>query len=393
MGTISNFESLESPLIKGSKINSFRCLILDINESNDQNFFKFKLLLNKEINEEFLVKKKLLLNTINMKEKDTEKVPLIKQEEEIKLIKDYSFEDYDLNQIKNQITNYYIMIDEVKGLFKKVNAEKKMFAEILKFRIKEKNIEKIDIKAYNIFYFINSVYIGFVALISQYKKKVFFSTYLTCLGKNKNNKQYEYQDLNGEIIKLDKKLEKNKIYFFNKLLYNPNNKKFSFIENLSFYEEINESLTTNSKVFQVNKESNMIIEGKVIDAKYSENKIIVKVLNSVNNNKIINIELNNNLMKSITFHGTTFFLNFQSKENNIYVPNKFSHLIQEEKTIIEIHFIDYQLRNKYDMIKINSQIFAINNNILIIELNKNQEKSYFKEKLIYMNKNKEIHIF
>ena len=172
MGIISTFENLEIPLIKGSKINCFRCLILDINESNDQNFFKFKLLLNKEINEEFLVKKKLLINTINMKEKDTEKVSLIKKEKEIKFIEDFSFEDYDLNQIKNQITNYYIMIDEIKGLFKKVNAQKKMFAEILKFRIKEKNTEKIDINSYKICDFINSVYIGFLPLIRQYKKKV-----------------------------------------------------------------------------------------------------------------------------------------------------------------------------------------------------------------------------
>ena len=450
MGNILTFDDLENSLIKCSRINSFNCLVFNINESNDQNFFKLTLILSNEINSEFLVKKILLINTIYMKEKDTEN----------------NYTKYDLNQIQNQIINYYITIDEVKSLFKKIKTERRMFVEILKFRIKDKKIDKINLKEYKPFYFIDSVYVGFIRLLNIYKKKILFSTYLICLGKNKNSNQYEYQDSRGDIIKLDKKLEKNKIYFFINLLYEPKKNKCSFIENQSFYEEINSSLTTNSNTFQINKENDLIIEGKVIDVKYNENMIIVKDLNPKNiddinpknienlhaknfedlipnkiedmyqkndgslnsikvvdlhskndensnskkaensstikeenlNSKkndinIIHIKLDSNLMKNITFNGTLYFINFQPKENNIYEAKKFSHIIQEEKTIIEIHFIDYQIKNKYDMIKIDSQIIAINSQILKIELKKNQEKIYYREKLIYMNKNKEIHIF
>ena len=488
MGNISTFDDLENSLIKCSRINSFNCLVFNIEESNDQNFFKLTLILNNEINSEFLVKKILLINTIYMKEKDIEKISLKKQE---KNIEDTGIK-YDLNQIQNQINNYYITIDGAKSLFEKVKTERRMFVEILKFRINDKKIDKIILKEYKPFYFIDSVYIGFIYLLHIYKKKILFSTYLICLGKNKNknSNQYEYQDSKGDIIKLDKKLEKNKIYFFINLLYEPKKNKCSFIENQSFYEEINLSLTTNSNTFQINKENNLIIEGKVIDLKYNENMIIVKDLNpknindinpknvedlkakkfedfcsnkiedtyhkndeSLNSNKIedmtgknaenlspkkfedlnsikfvdlhsknvensnskkaeksnaikdenlnskkidnniIHIKLDSNLMKNITFNGTLYFINFQPKENKIYEPKKFSHIIQEEKTIIEIRFIDYQMKNKYDMIKIDSQIIAINSQLLKIELKKNQEKIYYREKLIYMNKNKEIHIF
>ena len=511
MGNISTFDDLENSLIKCSRINSFSCLVLNINESNDQNFFELTVILSNEINSEFLVKKKLLINTIYMKEKDTEKISLKKQE---KVIEDCNIKNYDLNQIKNQINNFYITIDEVKSLFKKVKTEKRMFVEILKFRIKDKKIDEIDLKQYKLFYFIDSVYVGFIGLLRIYKKKILFSTYLFCLGKNKNSNQYEYQDSSGDIIKLDIKLEKNKKYFFINLLYEPKKKKSSFIEKQSFYEEINSSLTTNSKIFQINKENDLIIEGKIIDIKYNENIIIVKDLNHKNfkdsnskkvddinskkaenlnpkniedfnlnkiedlntknikdsnsknvddlnsknsenlnsnkiedlnsqnaenlsfkiledlnsikvedlnsknfensnskkvensnpkkdenlsskkiDNNIMYIKLNSNLMKNITFNGILYFINFQPRKNKIYIPKKFSHIIQEEKTIIEIHFIDYQMKNKYDMIKIDSQMIAINSQILKIELKKSHEKNYFREKLIYMNKNKEIHIF
>ena len=286
MGNISTFDDLENSLIKCSRINSFNCLVFDV-ESNAQKFFKLTLILSNEINSEFIVKKILLINTIYMKEKDTEN----------------NYTKYDLNQIQNQIINYYITIDEVKSLFKKIKTERRMFVEILKFRIKDKKIDKINLKEYNPFYFIDSVYVGFIRLLNIYKKKILFSTYLICLGKNKNSNQYEYQDSRGDIIKLDKKLEKNKIYFFINLLYEPKKNKCSFIENQSFYEEINSSLTTNSNTFQINKENDLIIEGKVIDVKYNENMIIVNDLNPKNiddiNPKNID-DINSKILKILT---------------------------------------------------------------------------------------------
>ena len=45
------------------------------------------------------------------------------------------------------------------------------------------------------------------------------------------------------------------------------------------------------------------------------------------------------------------------------------------------------------MIKINSQIFKILNKTLCIELNQVSSKNYFRQKLIYMKENKEIHSF
>ena len=45
MGNILTFDDLENSLIKCSRINSFNCLVFNINESNDQKFFKLTLIL------------------------------------------------------------------------------------------------------------------------------------------------------------------------------------------------------------------------------------------------------------------------------------------------------------------------------------------------------------
>ena len=162
---------------------------------------------------------------------------------------------------------------------------------------------------------------------------------------------------------------------------------------MSFYEEINSSLDKNSKLFQITKENNLIIEGRVVNAKFSENKIQVRVYSVKNKDKIIDIQLNNNLIKNITFNGTSYFINFQAIKDNEFSFGKFSHIIIDEKTIIEINFRDYKEINKYDMIKINSQKFKINNKKLIIVLNKVQDINYYREKIMYMNKEKIIHEF
>ena len=389
---ITSFGNLEKCFLNSKKIESIQCLILDLQESEDPNFFLFKVFLNDEINEEFLISKLLLINTIKMKEKDDEKHLLNSKEIESKNNK---IEKYDLYEIKNLIINYYIIIDKIQGLIKNINKKNILCFQILNFKIKGKNtsinINNINSIIKKKFYFIESIYTE--SFKFNMNTRVLISTYLKCLGKDKNKNKCQYKDSKDNIIELDKILEKNKTYFFGYLFYDPINKSVSFIKTLSFYEEINASLNKNSKTFQITNQNNLIIEGKVINALFHENKIQVRVSNSERKDKIINIQLDNNLMKNITFNGITYFINFIFEKENKFSFGKFSHIIIDTETIIEINFVDYKETNKYDMVKIDSQIFKINNKKLRIVLNKYQEKNYFREKLMYLNNNKIIHSF
>ena len=390
MGNIflTSFSALEKCFLNSEKIGPFQCLILDLIESEDPNFFIFKVVLANEINEEFFISKRLLINTIQIKRKDDEKLLLNNQGIEFE---NDNIEKYDICRIKNFVINFYIIIIKIQGLIKIINTKDKLCFQILNFKIQGKNELSINPSIKRKFYFMESIYME--SFMFSMNKRILISTYLICLGKSKNANKCKYKDSKDNIVELDKILEKNKIYFFGNLLYNPIYKSISFIKALSFYEEINASLDKNSKTFQITKQNNLIIEGKVLNAIFHENKIQVRVFNSENKDKIIEIQLDKNLMKNITFNGTSYFINFHSNEENHFSFGKFSHIILDTETIIEINFIDYKETNKYDMVKINSQKFKINSKKLRIVLNKVQEKNYFREKLIYMNKQKIIHIF
>ena len=205
----------------------------------------------------------------------------------------------------------------------------------------------------------------------------------------------KYEDLNGNIININKQLETNKIYFFFHLLFEPNKKVLKFIKNISDVEEINSDLTVKNKVFEYNKSEKRIIEGKVVKALFSKNSIEVNISNDdkADNKNIILIKLNNNLIKDITFNGKCYFVNFQ-KKNNEYHYIKFSHIIIDEKTFIEIKFLDFvQLNNKYDSININNNVIPIVNAQIKNELSNVPDNNYFTVEIKYMSQGKTIHVF
>ena len=362
---ITSFKDLEKSFLTFKKIEPFQCLILDLLESEDPDFFLFKVFLDNEINEEFFITKLLLINAIKMKRKDDEKHLLNSKEIESE---NNNIEKYEISEIKNLVINYYIIIDKIQGLIKNINSKNKLCFQILNFKLKGKNSSlNINPILKRKFYFMESIYME--SFNFNINNRGLISIYLKCLGKrkDKNKNKCQYQDSKDNIIELDKILEKNKTYFFGNLFYDPSNKSVSFIKTLSYYEEINSSLNKNSKVFQITKQNNLIIEGKVLNALFHENKIQVKVYNSESKNEIIDIQLDNNLMKNITFNGISYFINFHLNKGNQFSFGNFSHIILDEETVIEINFLDYKEKiNKYDMIKINSQKFKINNNKLKI---------------------------
>ena len=153
MGNISitSFENLEQSFLNSTKIESFQCIVLDLFESEEPNFFIFKVLLANEINEEFFLSKYLLINTIKMKRIDDEKYLSKNQENEIENI---DIENYGINQIKNHIINFYIVIDKIEGLVKTFNKKYKLYFLILNFKIKEKNFLNIMPSIKRKYYFI-----------------------------------------------------------------------------------------------------------------------------------------------------------------------------------------------------------------------------------------------
>ena len=383
----ASFDNIQKSIINSSQLPPFRCLILDVMESDYPDFFKLKILLNQEINEEVLINKESLFNKENTKiEYEFRKNSIFKEEEEREIIG-----NIDNKNIldKRKIINHFIMVNQYKGIVMK----SQLYCQIVKFKIQEKNNNYIDIMKKNKFHFMKSVYIDLISFLYNQKEKMLISIYLNSI-KNISDGS-EFKDLKETKITLNKNVQPNKIFFFNNIFYEPKKQSFQFIENLSCCEEINSSLTTNSNVFQINKYENRIIKGRVISAKFTDNIIQVKISNS-NDKKdidIVNIQLNNNLIKDITFNGISYFINFQEQKGRNYIYKAFSHIIIDERTIIEIHFKDYNDTNKYDAIKINSQLIKIDNKIIKIELRKMEEKSYFREKINYMKNNKIIHTF
>ena len=383
MGVENSFNNIQRSMLNCSKLEPVHCLIMDLNKSENEDSLKLKIALKNEINEEFLVKKQLLLNKFITKNVKDEKKSLINDNENINLEGEDDLIDY----LKKKCVNYYIFIEKVQGTV--INDQ--LFCQILEFRKDEIN-KSMNNKVLKEFHFMTSTYIDNITHLNR--NSTLFSTYLYSLGTNNKNEN-EFEDISTKKIKIKikKKTEPHQIYFFCHMYYDSKENRIKYIENISDIEEVNPDLTTNNKVFQINKKGNRLIEGKIISANFSENIIDVKTLNSGKEEKIIQIELNHSLIKNITFNGICYFLNFESKNGKKYSPKRFSHIIISEKTIIKINFLDFAEKNNYDAIKIKSHTFNIINKELIIELIEVPENNYFREKLTYMKKNKKIHSF
>ena len=387
MGEEQSFNKIQNCLLNLSPIKPFECLVLDMKESKIFNYLELEILLNGIINNEFLLKKDLFLEMENKKNniikvKEDENLSLKNPEDERSEIKNE-------NKIsilkKEKKTRFYIIINELKGIV--INNQ--LYCEILQFSKKEKEIADSDAKKKKYFHFIKSIYLDSNSSLYIKNEKTLFSIYLKSL----NDKDNKFEDSNKTIINLNKELDSNKAYFFTNLFYNPDKKIISFVEKISKYEEINSSLTRKSSVFKVNKKEKRIFRGKVIKAYFSDNKIQVKIENENEKDKIVDIQLNHKLIKDITFNGENYFINFKTDKENKFIFKTFSHIIKNEKTILEIEFLDFKKENKYNFLKINEEIIKIISKTLRIELITVPDKNYFREKLAYMFNNKEIHSF
>ena len=63
----ASFDNIQKSIINSFQLPPFRCLILNVMESDYPDFFKLKILLNQEINEEVLINKESLFNKENTK--------------------------------------------------------------------------------------------------------------------------------------------------------------------------------------------------------------------------------------------------------------------------------------------------------------------------------------
>ena len=371
MGVENSFISIQHSIINSSKLEPFHCSIVDIEKSDIlDDSFKLKIETSKETNDEFLVKRDLLKKQLVEKEKDVNNNNInFKNGNDI------------LSYFKKKLINCDITIEKVRGFVVK----EQLYCHILNFRIRGKIMKKKEKIEKTEFHFIHSNYIDNISLLYVENRETLFSIYLYSSGQ-KSKDAYEYRDSSKNNILMIKQTEPSHIYFFSYLYYDPKNKKIRYIDNISGVEDINSPLNTDSKVFEINKKGNRIIKGKIKEAKFSENIIEVEVeensLNSVNK-KLIIIQLNNNLIKNISFNGICYFMNFQFNEDNKYSFKNFSHIIIEEKTIIKITFLDFKKEKKY----------YINAETLIIELKNVQDKNYYREQLIYMKNDKQKHFF
>ena len=367
MGNSENKKSLHKTIEermlepKAKSLLSFKCIVLSLINMENSQFFLLKILLGEGgMSEEFIIKK----DHKKLKRQEARNLLLADEDNASKIL-----------------TNCLIKVEKFKGtVFKN-----KLHCEILDFKILEKN--KSVIKPLQNEKKLNFLQVKFLDSIAKLENdKYLFSIYLHCLkGGN------QFKDSTGRIIRLNIKLESNKKYFFCNLLWDPKTKDIIYVSGISFYEEINSKLTIYNEVYKYNKDAGNVIQGKVIKAKFSNNTISVKTIKD----EIVNIQLNGNLIRKISFNSVCNFINFEKrgKSNANFKYNNFSHIIIEEKTIIRFKFRDYQTINKYDTIKINDQYFPIDNKELDIEIKDVPDNNYFRQEISYLKDKKKIHDF
>ncbi len=201
---------------------------------------------------------------------------------------------------------------------------------------------------------------------------------------------YERQNIKINFRNFNLKFfEKRQKYSFLKCLFKKNNNELIIIE-ISSIIKLDENSFLKKEDYENIKsikkiENNHICNcfGKIIFSNFLTNIIILK---DIDNNNTIKIELNENLIKLISFNGICFFKNFKKCSDNYLKVTNISNIIIEEKTIIELIFLDYKNENnKYNKIKVNEQIVNINNKIIEFELKKVKFQNYFTQKVIFFN--------
>ena len=341
-----SFYQLKTQIINGQKTFDFKCLIIGIKVFTEKynqlilynNEYKCEIFLL-DVNRTILVGTILIIKKISIKE------------------------------IKSVL---YCVIDEYNNIIEIPNAQsqKLLYSKSFDiFKIKkcaclselqkenDNTLISIDLR-------VNSFENGIPKFIDYEKKRILINL----------------KDFNLKFI------EKRKKYSLHRFLWKNNQLNFNVISNI---EELNEKSILKKEDYETiqkinNFENKKICNcyGKIISATFLSNLITLKEINSDN---IIDIELNDRLIKNISFNGICYFKNFKKYNNNKLKDTNISNLIIEEKTIIKLIFLDYDnTNNQYQKIKVNNQIININNKIVEFELENLNLNNYFGQKIKYV---------
>lgn len=349
--SIPNFVELEKEMfdIKNIKTNKLiKVIILNKIKLKNYNFFKLTIFFKDKINDEFIINSDINLD-INTK---------------IKIL------TYDL---KTKVIDgiYYF---EILKFFLVGNAKIKK-TEPPKFKF---NFPKFIQTSLDLDYLEENSIISILA--KAHEKENIFSN----LNSNSN---YIFKDIDELKINInyqnDKiKIEGQKIYFFQNFIYN--NKTLNQSDN-SIISEINETLNEKLCIEYTSIKDVIHFRG-IVDSLNIKFKYIYVRIKDINNK--VKVYLNYNLMRKLNMNCECQFL-FFSKVGIEFKYTNFSDILFEEKTYIELYFIDYNTKY-YNRIKVDDNIININSESIKFEINtKKQEKSLTTKKLIYEKINEE----
>ena len=206
--------------------------------------------------------------------------------------------------------------------------------------------------------------------------------------KYKNRKFFDIKrEVKVNLNNLNYNFENEKIYSFSNFMIK-NNMLESI--NISSIEELNSNSFLNKydylNISQLISSEKQIINfyGKIKNINFIKNIITVQ---ENNDDTQINVNLNFYFIKKISFNGICYFKNFQKLNSNNVKYTEFSNIIIEEKTLIELEFMDYiKDNNKYNIIQIDNQLIEIKDSIIQFELKNTLSLNYCTKKIKFLNK-------
>ena len=266
----------------------------------------------------------------------------------------------------------------------------KNYLKILKFKLGKKI--QIESKNYQEINFLNPLRIYNINTLNERNSELLISTELKYILEN-TKKQFIDIYKNKVYIEVDDFLKENQkffglnqIYLFKNVLYQNNRIK---IISISLIEEINEDFVINKKDYTEIKNMNNNTINHIINFKSKIKKF------SLNDNSVftvdgfkINFNSNLDLMNKISINGITYFNNFNINGNEIN-STILSYINSFEDTIIELYFIDFNIKSNYfNQIIIENFTYKIKDNFFNYKIKKKIQLNYYAEKIFIKGESK-----
>ena len=274
--------------------------------------------------------------------------------------------------IQNEIQINKINIKEINNC---------LYFEIINFKInKKKNNLKLNVPIYQF---------KKIQKINSLDDEILTNNPLISIDLKYNNRKFFdiKREVKVNLNNLNYNFENEKIYSFSNFMIK-NNRLESI--NISSIEELNSNSFLNKydylNISQLISSEKQIINfyGKIKNINFIKNIITVQ---ENNNDTQINVNLNFDFIKKISFNGICYFKNFQKLNSNNVKYTEFSNIYIEEKTLIELEFMDYiKDNNKYNIIQIDNQLIEIKNSIIEFELKNILSMNYCTKKIKFLNK-------